>query len=89
MNTFIITYDLNKPGQDYTDLIDAIKSYSAWCNIAKSVWCIITNDTAETTRNFLKKFLDQNDILFVSKVSAPAAWHGEPKEVSEWLIKHL
>lgn len=89
MNTYIITYDLSDPGQDYNALIERIEGYGTWAKIQQSVWLIVTSDTATEIRDYLKQYLDENDKLFVAKVSAPAAWFGYQQSVTDWLIKHL
>jgi hypothetical protein len=30
---YLIMYDLNRPGQDYSNLYEAIKRLGAWCTI--------------------------------------------------------
>lgn len=52
--SYFISYDLNNPGQNYDDLIDAIKKYGTYCKINKSDWIICTNDKAKTIRDNLK-----------------------------------
>lgn len=89
MNTYIITYDLSDPGQDYNALIERIEGYGTWAKIQQSVWLIVTSDTATEITDCLKQYLDENDKLFVAKVSAPAAWFGYQQSVTDWLIKHL
>ncbi|MFR1841777.1 MAG: hypothetical protein ACLUV3_00975 [Oscillospiraceae bacterium] len=41
---YFITYDLNNPGQNYDDVINAIKEAStAWCSYWKSSYLIKSN----------------------------------------------
>lgn len=72
MNTYIITYDLSDPGQDYNALIERIEGYGTREKIQQSVWLIVTSETAEEIWDHLQQCLDGNDKLFVAKVSAPA-----------------
>lgn len=74
-NCKLVTYDLVKPETDYEDLIDAIKGYSDWCTVQKSVWLISSNDTCETIRDHLKKYMDDDDRLFVAELPGEVAWH--------------
>ena len=86
MTTYLISYDLNQPGQDYKNLIDAIKSYPGYCLALKSQWFIETNDeeTADTIFNNLSKHIDNNDLLFVCRVIKNL--HGRfSKDCCEWL----
>lgn len=89
MNTYIITYDLSDPGQDYNALIETIKGYGTRAKIQQSVWLIVTSDSATEIRDYLKQYLDENDKLFVAKVSAPAAWFGCEQSITDWLMKYL
>jgi len=65
---YLITYDLNKVGQDYSGLIAQIKTY-AHIKPMKSAWFIKTTEpTAEGVYNKLSKFIDRNDLLLVMEV---------------------
>lgn len=89
MATYIITYDLMKPGQDYSDLIEAIQKYKTYCHLQESVWLIVSDLSAINVRDDLKKHIDTNDKLFVAKVSSPAAWFNLGEAMSNWLKKFL
>ena len=89
MAVYMVGYDLNKPGQDYTDLIDALKRYGTWWHHLDSTWIIITNDTAAQVRDYLKQYLDSNDELLVATIGAPAAWYGFNAKGGEWLSNNL
>lgn len=52
MSIKIISYDLHKPGQNYDNLIDAIKSYNGYCKINESDWLISTADSCSNIRVF-------------------------------------
>ena len=85
MSVKIVTYDLHKDGQNYDDLIIAIKSFRAWAKINQSVWAVQSNLRCAEIRNKLKPYIDSNDRLFVAELSGDAAWTGLPVEVSNWL----
>lgn len=89
MNTYIISYDLHNPGQNYEALIGKIKNYPAWAKITQSTFVIETNDTAVVVRNNLQTALDYNDKIFVWAIKAPAAWNWLGDEVSKWLLWRL
>lgn len=65
-----ITYDLKKEGQDYTDVIKAIKDAStgAWCSYWKSSYLIKTNLTVQQVSDKITPHLDSNDSLIVIEV---------------------
>lgn len=87
--SYFISYDLNNPGQNYDDLIEAIKKYGTYCKVNKSDWIIVSNDEAKTIRDNLNKYLDSNDRLFVGKLSGVGAWFGYQKSTSDWLKNNL
>lgn len=71
----IITYDLCSPGKNYSELIDAIKSYSKCSKVTESTWVISSNDSCKTIRDTLATYIDSNDRIFVGKLTGEAAWH--------------
>lgn len=90
MTTYIICYDLAKPGQDCPDLIKAIQAYGAYCHLQKSVWLIVSEVESSVIRENLKRYLNNNDKLFVAQVSASAAWtENHADKISEWLRTFL
>ena len=86
---YSISYDLNKPGQDYSSLYDEIKELGSWCHPLDSTWFVKTSLTAKQVRDRLLKVMDNSDGLIVAKASAPAAWHGLDDKVSDWLKENL
>ena len=91
MKTYLITYDLNKPGQDYNKLYEAIKissDFSAW-HCLDSNWIIKTDQTASEIRDYLKSFIDSSDNLLVVKLSGEGAWTGFDNNCSKWLKDNL
>ena len=89
MNTYIISYDLHKPGQNYEELLKRIKSYPNWARLGGSAYVIQTENSHVQVRDYLNEVLDTNDKIFVGTVSAPAAWYGLGEEVSNWLLDKL
>ena len=71
---YLITYDLDKPGQDYSDLIPALKNLGAK-RFQYSAW-LLENSQYEPIQivNHLAQFVDGNDRLLVVEVKNNAAW---------------
>jgi hypothetical protein len=65
---YLITYDLNKPGQNYNELYAAIEKYPN-CHPLKSVWFVKSNANATTIYDDLKQHIDKNDTLFVCEIT--------------------
>lgn len=88
MRTYLITYDLNSPGQNYSKVLDTVKSYPAWCRIATSTYEVQTYESVTTVRDKIRRVMDANDTLFVVDVTGqPSAWYGLSSDVGGWLKK--
>lgn len=91
MKTFLIGYDLNKTGQNYTTLISKIKEISTgtWWHHLDSTWIIKSNSTHVEIRNFLLPYIDNNDELLVVGLEGTGAWYGFNDRGSKWLKDNL
>lgn len=68
---YFITYDLNKSGQDYDNVISSIKNASngIWCTYWKSSYLIQSGLTsANDVFNCIKPYIDDNDRVLVIEV---------------------
>ena len=67
---YMITYDLDSPGQRYDGLIEAIKESSngVYCSYWKSSFLIQSGKSAKEIMESLVPFLDQNDRIIVIEV---------------------
>lgn len=68
---YLVTYDLNKKGQDYENVIQAIKDASdgTWCTYWKSSFLIRSNYlTADQVFTKIKPYVDGNDRVIVIEV---------------------
>ena len=57
MATYMIGYDLNRPGQDYPALIDAIKRLGTWWHHLDSTWIVVTDQKAPTKNACIEELL--------------------------------
>lgn len=90
MASYMIGYDLNAPGKDYTKLIEKIKSLgSNWWHYLDSTWIVKHDGPATAIRDALKPYLDANDELVVAKLTGEAAWSGFDEKSSKWLRDNL
>ncbi len=84
----LVTYDLSKPGQNYTEFHKVIKGYASWAKLSESSYAIDTLESPDTVYNKLSPHMDRNDQLYVIPLGSP--WQGwGPKEVNNWLSQHL
>ncbi len=82
----LITYDLNKPGQDYPGLYEALKSSGWWWHHLDSTWIVKTNDSPKSWYEKLAPILDKNDNVFI--IELKKHYFGcLPKEAWDWLTK--
>lgn len=87
MSVFLVSYDLNKQGQDYKNLINAIQTYDGYISCLKSQWLIATTKSCDDVCNHLKSKIDKNDSLFIVKLVKPyQGWLS--KDVIDWLDHH-
>jgi len=90
LNTYLISYDLCSPGQNYSDLYEAIKSIaSGYWHHLDSTWIIKHIGNASAIRDSLTPFLDGNDKILVVKLSGEGAWQGFDNSGSKWLKDNL
>ncbi|MFD4543987.1 hypothetical protein [Streptomyces bauhiniae] len=90
MAALMIGYDLNKPGQNYTTLINEIKALGSWCHPLESTWVVSTTKSASQVRDTLKGFVDTNDELLVMDVTGTGwASYNLDTRVAEWLQVNL
>jgi hypothetical protein len=64
-NNLIVSYDLNVVGQNYSAVIDAIKSLGGWTKIQQSVWYVDSPLNAELAAKKVNTYMDRNDLLIV------------------------
>lgn len=90
LNSYLIGYDLNKTGQNYSGLIEKIREISNgyWHNL-DSTWIIKHPGPTAVIRDTLLPYIDKNDELLVISVNREASWYGFPSTGSDWLKNYL
>ena len=68
-----IDYDLRRPGQNYSGLIERLQQLGA-VKVLLSTWVLRSAADAVTIRDDLKRFIDGNDSLLVTGLTGEAAW---------------
>ncbi len=87
MAALLVTYDLNRPGQDYSGLLNEIKKYS-WARLSESSYAINTTQTPSALFDQLRPHMDQNDYLYIITLNKPHRGYGLPN-VNDWLDSNL
>ena len=89
MAVYMITYDLNKPGQNYDKLYEAIQaasSYNTWMHYLDSTWFIQSTLSTKQVFEKLEPHIDKNDNLLVMEVKNN--YYGRlPKDAWDYLAK--
>jgi hypothetical protein len=73
MASYLISYDLDKPGQDYPKLVKELEHLGA-IRILYSEWVFRSTSSAAQIRDWLRSFIDSNDMLLVVALTGEAAW---------------
>jgi len=97
MSVYLIGYDLHE-GEDYEDLINAIKAMTNnYWHCLDSTWFIVSEASAVTIRDSLKPHLrnpdsTRGDKLLVVKIATSTAWActgAFPDNCKTWLRDNL
>ena len=90
MKQLIIIYELLSSNLNEKTLFEnMIRKYDNYAFLSNNACIIWTDTTPVNVRDYLLQGLRNKDKIFVSEISAPAAWNNISKEVSEYIIKYL
>lgn len=87
--SYLITYDLMSPGQNYEKVQEAITSFGTWAKIQQSVWVVSTTYSGDDVYKKVRAAIDKNDKLAVFELTGNAWWTGLSNEVAEWIKLNL
>ena len=87
MAVLLVTYDLNKQGQNYSKFLEVVKSY-AWVRLSESSYAIETSKSPDMVYRELKPFADENDSFLIIGLKNPHQGWIE-KSVHDWLNQKL
>jgi hypothetical protein len=88
MPVFQISYDLNKPGQNYERLHAEIKRTDRWTRVLESTWLVWTTETVTQLQTRLNRVIHRNNRLFISRVTREnGGWMD--RAVWAWLNRRL
>lgn len=89
MTVYLISYDLNRPGQNYPALFDAIKACGNWWHCLTSTWMVSSGMSALEIANKVWAAMDANDKLLVNPVAPGSAWAGFSGDCESWIKSNL
>ena len=87
MATLLVTYDLNKVGQNYNGFYGVLNQYPH-VKLSESSYAVQTAESPITVYNKLTPFMDKNDHVYVVTLSQPYYGYG-PQTVNNWLSQRL
>ncbi|MEK7087375.1 MAG: hypothetical protein AAB958_01595, partial [Patescibacteria group bacterium] len=82
---YAITYDLNKPGQNYPSLYSTIKRLGHWIWPLQNLWFIDSENGAQEIANEIHTVIDQNDSVFVVRVYRGQWGSWMSSETNQWI----
>ena len=83
MKVYLITYDLKKPGRDYSGLYNAIKFFT-WWHYLESSWMVATNKSPSEIWDSIRPHIDKNDFVLIIEVkNNKSGWL--PIEAWDWI----
>lgn len=86
MATVLITYDLHKPGQDYTKLHEAIQGLgSTWWHFLESTWLVVTRLSPSQVWDQLASSMDKGDNCLIVDVTSRAYSGWLPETAWKWI----
>jgi CRISPR/Cas system-associated endoribonuclease Cas2 len=88
MATYLVAYGLY-PERQNPRLVEMLEAYGTRWQMQRSVWIVVTNQTAVQVASNLKACLDDKDYLFVGELTSNSAWGGYAPGISKWLGKYL
>lgn len=68
MTSYLLTYDLFRPGQNYPALITALTNAGA-VRILQSTWVLRSQGTSGSLRDHFRQYMDANDSIFVCELN--------------------
>lgn len=85
---YVVSYDLNKSGQDYKGLYEELKKSSSWWHFLDSTWLIYTSETADQLYTRIGSHIDKNDYALVIEVKRNyQGWL--PEDAWKWIREHV
>lgn len=87
MSVFLITYDLDIPGQDYDKILNVIKSYD-YAMLCKSSYVVDTDDLQGLTKKIYDS-IDKSTEAFIFPIENPIFITFGSHKTEKWLKAHL
>jgi hypothetical protein len=87
MSVYLITYEFNRSGQDYSGVLSLLQSYPH-VRLSEGSFAIETSEATRTVYNKITKFLKPNTHVYILTVTKPF-YSQCVEDVKKWLGNHL
>jgi len=85
---YVVSYDLNKSGQDYKGLYGELKKSRGYWHYLDSTWLIYTGESANELYDRIGEHIDKNDLALVIEVRRNyQGWL--PEKAWDWIRQHV
>ena len=71
MPIYMVSYDLNRPGQDYKTVTDRIESLGTWCHYLGSTYLVKSSLNLDSFSDRITSVADSSDRFIVVEVNGP------------------
>lgn len=86
MPVYIVTYDLNSPGQNYAGINNALESLrSDVFKLMESTWLVDSKNGSDWIHTYLAPYLDSNDVFLISRLANDWIASYPNQSVKDWL----
>lgn len=83
---YLVTYDLNKPGKDYSNLYAALRQYQyIRDNNLDSVWFVSTSWTVSEIYEHLRHHMDTSDRIVITQMRTGEHQGWMHKDIWAWI----
>jgi hypothetical protein len=82
---YLITYDLKKPGRDYSSLHETIKSATSWWHYLDSTWIIYSKLTVDEWSEKIRQVIDINDRFIIVDITHRPRQGWLDKDAWKWI----
>ncbi len=76
MSSYVVSYDLNNPKKDYSELFKRIRSYISSYHCLDKTWIINTEFNQKYIQSHLREAMAPEDKLFVAKLEQKLEQNG-------------
>lgn len=88
---YVISYDLNKSGQDYKGLYKELKNSTSWWHYLDSTWLIYTKENASALWDRISSHFDENDSCLIVRLQPGSTNRSGwlEQKAWDWITNHL